>query len=73
MIGFASLKQARFNRQQLGDLQGYRISVALDYANGENFDAQVGEKIFQTDTAPSDISNVRKLLASRVDVIVIDK
>ncbi|MFZ6754808.1 substrate-binding periplasmic protein [Undibacterium sp. Dicai25W] len=72
-VGFASLKNKLFDWQTLQDLQFYYIGVVQDYANGEEFDALVKQRIIRTDTAPSDISNVRKLLAGRVDVIVIDK
>ncbi|MFZ6861969.1 substrate-binding periplasmic protein [Undibacterium sp. Ji67W] len=72
-VGFASLKNKLFDWQTLQDLQFYYIGVVQDYANGEEFDALVKQHILRTDTAPSDISNVRKLLAGRVDVIVIDK
>ena len=72
-VGFASLKDKRFDWETLHDLQFYYIGVVQDYANGEEFDALVKRHVLRTDSAPSDISNVRKLLAGRVDVIVIDK
>lgn len=72
-IGFAYLKNKRFDWATLTDLKGYNIGIVHEYANGEGFDRLVKQHILTTDAAPSDISNVRKLLAGRVDVIVIDK
>ena len=72
-VGFASLKDAHFDWQNLLDLHAYKIGLVHDYANGEAFDALVKKHVLRTDSAPSDISNLRKLLAGRVDVIVIDK
>lgn len=73
IIGFASLRNKHFQWQQLADLHAYRIGIVQDYANGEEFDSLVKNHLLNTDAAPSDISNLRKLLANRVDVVVIDK
>lgn len=70
VIGFAHLKP--FDWTRLDDLKKYRIGVVHGYANGEEFDRWVKMAWLQVDTAPSDISNLRKLLADRVDAIVID-
>jgi len=72
-VGFAYLKDSHFDWQTLLDLRLYNIGLVHEYANGEAFDALVKQHVLKTDTAPSDISNLRKLLAGRVDVIVIDK
>ncbi|MBC3933914.1 transporter substrate-binding domain-containing protein [Undibacterium sp. CY7W] len=73
VIGFASLSDTHFDWENLKDLKKYKIGTVHEYANGEVFDAMVRQKQLLVDSAPSDISNLRKLLAKRVDVIVIDK
>jgi len=73
IIGFASLSETRFDWETLKDLKKYKIGTVHEYANGEVFDAMVRQKQLLVDSAPSDISNLRKLLAKRVEVIVIDK
>ena len=73
IIGFAALKEKKFNWQKLDDLKPYLVGTVYGYANGVGFDELVKQKAIATDSAPSDISNLRKLLAHRVDVVVIDK
>ncbi|MET3138864.1 polar amino acid transport system substrate-binding protein [Undibacterium sp. GrIS 1.2] len=73
VVGFAHLKERPFQWTKLNDLRGIKIGIVQDYANGEEFDAMVKQRVLDTDAAPSDVSNLRKLLAHRVDVIVIDK
>ncbi|MFZ6673425.1 substrate-binding periplasmic protein [Undibacterium sp. Xuan67W] len=73
VVGFAYLKKRPFDWLKLSDLQTYKIGIVQDYANGEEFDAMIKKGLLKTDTAPSDVSNLRKLLAQRIDVIVIDK
>jgi len=73
MVGFASLKEKKFDWQTLADLKPFLIGTVHGYANGEAFDLLVRQQAITTDSAPSDISNLRKLLAHRVDAIVIDK
>ncbi|MFZ6816116.1 substrate-binding periplasmic protein [Undibacterium sp. Rencai35W] len=73
IVGFAYLKKRPFDWLRLSDLQAYKIGIVQDYANGEEFDAMIKKGLLKTDTAPSDVSNLRKLLAQRIDVIVIDK
>ncbi|MFZ6641995.1 substrate-binding periplasmic protein [Undibacterium sp. TC4M20W] len=72
-IGLASLKDRHFDWKNYADLKGLTVGVVQDYANGEEFDAQVKKEQLRLDVAPSDISNLRKLMAGRVDVVVISK
>ncbi len=71
--GFAYLKSKPLYWKELSDLKDIKIGTVQDYANGQYFDALVRQGDLHTDMAPSDISNVRKLLAGRVQAIVIDK
>ncbi|MES2069673.1 MAG: transporter substrate-binding domain-containing protein [Pseudomonadota bacterium] len=74
-IGFAYLKSTAFDWKEFPELvqQQVRIGIVHNYQNGEAFDALNRAKKLNTDVAPSDISNLRKLLAHRVQVAVIDK
>ncbi|WP_394779595.1 substrate-binding periplasmic protein [Undibacterium sp.] len=71
--GFAYLKSRPLQWKVLTDLKNIRIGTVQDYANDSYFDALVRQGDLHTDVAPSDISNIRKLLAGRVQAIVIDK
>ncbi|MES2069672.1 MAG: transporter substrate-binding domain-containing protein [Pseudomonadota bacterium] len=71
--GFAYLKSRPLQWSTLTDLKDIKIGTVQDYANDRYFDALVRQGDLHTDVAPSDISNVRKLLAGRVQAIVIDK
>jgi polar amino acid transport system substrate-binding protein len=73
VIGFAYLKPQAFQWNTLADLRGQQIGTVQAYANGEEFDAMVRQGLLKTDIAPSDISNLRKLLAKRISVAVIDR
>ncbi|MFZ6871680.1 substrate-binding periplasmic protein [Undibacterium sp. Di27W] len=73
IIGLAALKERHFDWKAYADLKGLTIGVVQDYANGEEFDAQVKKEQLKLDVAPSDISNLRKLIAGRVDLVVISK
>lgn len=71
IIGFVHVKP--FDWTVLSDLKPYRIGIVHEYANGEEFDRWVKQGWLNVDSAPSDLSNLRKLQAGRVDVIVIDQ
>lgn len=55
---------------KLADLKPYRIGVVRGYANTPEFD---GASDLQKIPAKDDITNIRKLLANRVDLIVMDR
>lgn len=73
VIGFAYLKGSRFDWADLSELGGILIGTVQDYVNGEAFDNLVKAGKLKTDVAPSDVSNLRKLLAQRVQIAVVDK
>jgi len=54
---------------RLRQVPGLRIGTVRGYANPPRFE----EMGFQTDLAIDDVSNLRKLLAGRVDLVLIDK
>lgn len=72
-VGFAYLKSAPLQWQSLQDLSGYSIAVVAGFSNGPAFDAMVREGKLHVDASPNDMLNLRKLLAHRVDIAVIDK
>lgn len=72
-IGLAYLKSAPVQWQTLQDLSPLTIAVVAGYSNGPAFDALVAQGRLKVDASPSDMLNLRKLLAGRVDAVLIDK
>jgi polar amino acid transport system substrate-binding protein len=72
-VGLAYLKSAPLRWQSLRDLSGLTIAVVAGFSNGPAFDALVREGRLHVDPSPSDTLNLRKLVAGRVDAVVIDK
>jgi polar amino acid transport system substrate-binding protein len=69
-LGFYKRKADPISYTKLEDLKTYRIGIVLGYINTPEFDAA---SYLQKETATSDEQNIRKLLAGRIDLIVIDK
>ncbi len=72
-VGFAYLKSAPLQWTSMQDLAALKIGVVAGFSNGPAFDAMVREDRLAVDASPSDMLNLRKLLARRVDAVVIDK
>jgi len=72
-VGLAYLKSEPLQWQQVSDLAGMRIGVVAGYSNGKEFDALAEQGKLVLDPSPGDAINLRKLLAGRVRVVVIDK
>ena len=72
-VGLAYLKSEPLQWQRLSDLVGMRIGVVTGYSNGKEFDALAEQGKLELDASPGDAINLRKLLAGRVKVVVIDK
>ena len=72
-VGLAYLKNAPLQWQTLQDLSGLTIAVVAGFSNGPAFDALVREGRLHVDPSPSDMLNLRKLVAGRVDAVVIDR
>lgn len=68
-IGFMARAGTQIAVNDLGKLGGLRIGVVRDYANPPAFDAAR----LQRDEAFDDLSNLRKLLAGRIDLALIDQ
>lgn len=71
-VGFAKRSRSDTSWHSYSDLQGYLIGVVSGYVNTERFDELVAAKKIRTEPAVSDLLNLRKLLAQRVDIAVVD-
>jgi len=70
---FATLRDDPLQVRSLGDLKGIPIGVVAGYANGDDFDDLVVRGALLLDEGLSDDINIRKLLAGRIRVVVIEK
>lgn len=71
-IGLAKLKERNIQWNSINDLEAYLIGTVQGYLNTPEFDALVAAGRIQTDEAVSDIFNLRKVVAGRVDMGVVD-
>lgn len=72
-IGLAYLNSQPLQWTTLADLSAFKLGVVLGYSNGEAFDSQVEQGRLSVDASSNDRNNLKKLLASRVRAVVIDK
>lgn len=70
---FAYLRDAPLRISSLADLKDVRVGVVAGYANGDDFDALVAGGLLKVDEGLSDSVNLKKLLAGRMRVVVIEK
>ena len=59
--------------KRLPELQGKRIGATLGYTYGEEFQKLESQKLLLVERTGSDEQNLRKLLADRLDAVVISK
>ena len=69
-LGFFRLKKTPITYSRLTDLKPYRIGVVRGYVNTEAFDAAT---YLDKEAATNDLTNFRKLLYGRLDLVVADK
>lgn len=72
-VGLVYVKDRPLQWHTVTDLIGKRIGVVAGYSNGGEFDELVKQRKLHVDASFGDIYNLKKLLASRVDAVVIDK
>lgn len=72
-LGFAELKSNPVQWQVLSDLNDYRIGTVQGYVNTADFDEMAKNKELITYSAISDVNNLKKLTAGRLDLVVIDR
>lgn len=71
-LGLAKRKARHLSWKSYSDLKRYTIGTVNGYVNTAKFDALVASGEIVTDTAVSDLYNIRKVLAGRVDMAVVD-
>ena len=72
-LGFAERKDKAVSWSTLDDLKAYSIGVVQGYVNTAEFDAMVASKAIKSSTTISDVNNLKKLVAGRIDLAVVDK
>ncbi len=72
-IGLAHLKSAPLEWSTFNDLGSMKIGVVAGFSNGAEFDALAKQGKLNLDASPSELYNLRKLLAGRIQAVVIDK
>lgn len=72
-VGLAYLKGTPPAWNTVQDLSPLKIAVVAGFSNGPAFDTLAREGKLNIDASPNDMLNLRKLLANRVDAVVIDK
>lgn len=73
VLGLAFLKSRPLQWNALSDLSSKNIGIVHGYSNGEAFDKQVKNGQQKFDFSDTDFSNIKKLLAHRIDAAAIDK
>jgi len=66
-VGFVEPRNKPLVWAKLGDLKGKTIGVVQDYGNTREFMALVKGGVIKTEVVVSDILNVRKVAAGRID------
>ena len=74
-LGFAQHTDVPMVWENLDDIgkQKLMVGTVLGYSNTDEFDANVKMGSIRTITANDDVTNLKKLLRKRIDVVVIDK
>lgn len=72
-LGFVEPVSAPVVWDTLADLKGLTIGIVRGYANTEAFDSMVAAGELKVDVVNNDLINVRKVLAGRLPLAVIDK
>jgi len=68
---FFHLKERPFGWQKMDDLKGIRIGAMIGYFYGKNFKQAEDSGILKVDRIASDELNFKKLLAHRVNIVVV--
>lgn len=72
-LGFAERTAAPVSWTNLSDLKGKKIGVVDGYVNTEDLDGRIAKGALHADKANSDLTNLKKLLAERIDLAVVDR
>lgn len=71
-VGFVEPKNKPLVWSKLEDLKGKTIGVVQDYGNTHEFTALIKNGVIKTEAVVSDVFNVRKVAAGRIDGAFID-
>ncbi|WP_163832484.1 substrate-binding periplasmic protein [Spartinivicinus ruber] len=69
---FLYLEGTVFNWETLADLKKYKVGITTGYSYGQEFDTAVKNSVFSVSTITSDLQNIKKLLAGRIEVFPIE-
>lgn len=72
-LGFAERVAAPVTWTSLDDLKDLRIGVVDGYVNTDDLDQRIATGVLRADKANSDLTNLKKLMAERIDLAVIDR
>nr|WP_207160354.1 transporter substrate-binding domain-containing protein [Rhodospirillum rubrum] len=73
VLGFVEPVDAPVHWAWLSDLAGLRIGLVVGYSNAPEFDRLVASGVLTTEVVTSDLRNVLKVAAGRLDLAVIDR
>lgn len=65
---FFHLRSRTFTWKTLNDLKPYMIGLTRSYVYEKNFDRLIKKGILKSETASTDLQNLKKLLAGRIDI-----
>ena len=71
-VGFVEVIGRAVDWETLEDLSRYRLGTVKGYLNTEDFDRMAARGVLQIDSSVSDLLNLRKVMAGRVDLAVVD-
>lgn len=66
-------KGKAFKFETMADLKGKKIGVMPGWSYGDAFDKARADKVFTAEEVESDDQNIKKLVAGRLDAIIIEK
>ncbi|MCX4025889.1 transporter substrate-binding domain-containing protein [Endozoicomonas sp. SM1973] len=69
---FFHRKDMPFNWKNWDDLKGYKVGVTRGYYYGEGLKKSIEKNIFEVDIGNTDVINLHKLLAKRIQLFVIE-
>ena len=71
-VGLVEVVDRAVEWEALEDLARYRLGTVKGYLNTDAFDRMVDQGAFEVDSSVSDLLNLRKVMAGRVDLAVAD-
>lgn len=72
-LGLVERKDGAIKWKSIKELANYKIGIVTEYVNTEEFDKMVERKELKTEDVTSDIQNLKKVSAKRIEAAVIDR